>query len=59
MTKYEELAQNELGQKMLKAQEKANAATQYYTTNQIGKDSVVAWNPYKLLEKKSFCCCYC
>ncbi|EJC0907044.1 hypothetical protein MX167_001461 [Campylobacter upsaliensis] len=54
MTKYEELAQNELGQKMLKAQEKANAATQYYTTNQIGKDSVVAWNPYKLLEKNPF-----
>ncbi|TNB61105.1 hypothetical protein [Campylobacter helveticus] len=54
MTKYEELAQNELGQKMLKAQEKSNSVTQHYSKNQIGKDSVIAWNPYKLLEKNPF-----
>lgn len=54
MTKYEELVQSELGQKMLKAQEKANSAKQHYYKNAIGKDSVVAWNPYKLSEKNPF-----
>lgn len=54
MNTYEELAQSELGKEMLKAQDKANAIKQHYTKNQIGKDSVVVWNPYKLLEKNPF-----
>ncbi|MBX7491272.1 hypothetical protein [Helicobacter turcicus] len=49
-----ELMQTELGKAFVEARQKAESAKQHYKTNEIGEQEVVAWNPYKLVEKNKY-----
>ncbi|EAI7269803.1 hypothetical protein B0619_07550 [Campylobacter lari] len=48
------LYESELGQSMLKAQEASQQATMSKVKNEIGKDVIIAWNPFTLKTKYPF-----
>ena len=48
-----EIMQTEMGKDFIEARQKAESLEQHYKENEIGEQEVIAWNSYKLKNRKN------